>query len=163
VIRKTFIKDMSCIGCGSTGPMSQRPMANNSKICMSCAEKVDDAWQITRDMWQLSGLGKKVSADDPLFQDPPPKEDCPICMLPMPHNSGICDVHTQYQSCCGKMICIGCAYAANEEMKKGNLKRVCAFCRVPCPRSGKLGPFDIEYWDTFPYHHYSELTFYFLR
>ena len=137
---------MSCIGCGSTGPMSQRPMANNSKICMSCAEKVDDAWQITRDMWQLSGLGKKVSADDPLFQDPPPKEDCPICMLPMPHNSGICDVHTQYQSCCGKMICIGCAYAANEEMKKGNLKRVCAFCRVPCPRSGKLGPFDKEYY-----------------
>ena len=26
--------------------------------------------------------------DDELFQDPPPKEDCPICFLPMPFASG---------------------------------------------------------------------------
>ena len=95
-------------------------------------------------MMQMSGLGrKKLSDDDPLFQDPPPKEDCPICMLPMPVNSGVCDVHTSYQSCCGggKIICCGCVQASRDELKRKNKERkqkskrkmedLCPFCRVP--------------------------------
>jgi len=31
-----------------------------------------------------------------LFEEPPPKEDCPICMLPMPFASGVQGVSTTY-------------------------------------------------------------------
>ena len=131
----------SCTACGSKGPMSQRPMAacaEGKGMCISCSQKMDNVQSIVRGMMQKSGIGnKKVSDDDPLFQDPPPKEDCPICMLPMPVNSGICDVHTTYQSCCGKIICNGCVHAARQEIEKGKMKDVCPFCRVPNPRSEK--------------------------
>jgi len=69
--------------------------------------------------------------DDKLFQDPPPKEDCPICLLPMPYADGICGVRKIYMSCCGKRICTGCSKAEDEEMVKGNIKAWCACCRVP--------------------------------
>ena len=71
-------------------------------------------------------------SDDELFRDPPPREDCPICMLPMPHCSGACcGVRMTYQSCCGKLICEGCVMATVKEMIKGNLNDLCAFCRIP--------------------------------
>ena len=76
--------------------------------------------------------------DKTLFRDPPPKEDCPICMLPMPYNSGACGVRTTYMPCCGKVLCDGCVVAASEEMKKGNTKKWCPFCRVPLPSSKKV-------------------------
>lgn len=135
--------------CGTKdqSQMSKRPMAlcaqeEGKGMCLSCEQKMDNAQNLVRSMMQMSGLGnKKVSDDDPLFQDPPPKEDCLICMLPMPVNSGICDVHTNYQSCCGKIICCGCVQAAREEAKRRNKERkqmnkrkmedLCPFCRVP--------------------------------
>ena len=41
--------------------------------------------------------------DDVLFKEPPPREECPICMLPLPF-----DVEEQsFKSCCGKLICYG--------------------------------------------------------
>lgn len=61
--------------------------------------------------------------DEKLFKLPPPKEDCPICFLPLPAiNSG-----KKYQSCCGKIICIGCTFAH----AKGGSEEKCPFCRVP--------------------------------
>ena len=44
--------------------------------------------------------------DVKLFKQPPPKEDCPICFLRMP----AFETDYRYQSCCGKVICIGCAH-----------------------------------------------------
>ena len=73
--------------------------------------------------------------DELLFQDPPPKEDCPICMLPMPHSSGSCGVHITFMPCCGKILCDGCMRAAEDEMETGKMKTCCAFCRVSLPRS----------------------------
>ena len=58
-------------------------------------------------------------------------------MLPIPYNAGICAIHTTHQSCCGKIICIGCIHASNEEVKKGNMKKWCPFCRLPTPNSSK--------------------------
>jgi len=72
-------------------------------------------------------------SDEKLFADPPPKEDCPICMLPMPHTEGICGVTTVYMPCCGKTLCDGCSKAEDEEMKKGNIKQWCSLCRMPLP------------------------------
>jgi len=73
-----------------------------------------------------------------LFQPPPPKEECPICILPMPF-SGELDgrVRFDYQFCCGKRICTGCIDAAREEVRKGKMKDLCPFCRIPNPRSEK--------------------------
>ena len=66
-----------------------------------------------------------------LFKLPPPKEDCPICFLPLPAlNSG-----KKYNSCCGKIICIGCTFA--DAKRKGNIEEKCPFCRSPAARSGE--------------------------
>ena len=147
------MKMLTCIACGTKdqSQMTQRPMAmcaqeKDQGLCISCAQKMDNAQNLVRSMMQMSGLGrKKLSDDDPLFQDPPPKEDCPICMLPMPVNSGVCDVHTNYQSCCGKIICCGCVQASRDEIKRRNKERskkkkmedLCPFCRVPDTKSDK--------------------------
>lgn len=73
----------------------------------------------------------EISDDELLFKDPPPKEDCPICLLPLSCAVCICGVITTYQPCCGKTLCYGCVLAANDEMNKGKMKRLCPFCRIP--------------------------------
>ena len=44
--------------------------------------------------------------EEALFNQPPPKEDCPICMLLLPPLS----TGYTYSSCCGKIICSGCIF-----------------------------------------------------
>ena len=86
---------------------------------------------------------KKRSAelrDEALFKDPPPKEDCPICFLPMPlmliscislppatilsvpiydlseANEKLANVCSEiYFTCCGKNICGGCIHSTYDE------------------------------------------------
>ena len=69
--------------------------------------------------------------DKKLFKEPPPPEECPICMLPPP----LYEDHTgmTLHSCCGKRICDGCIYAMRETGGK-NMK-LCPFCKAPPPRS----------------------------
>jgi hypothetical protein len=89
--------------------------------------------------------------DEALFKDPPAKEECPICFLPMPMklincislpdatilsvpiydfaiaNKELADMGTEtYYSCCGKTICIGCLYSF---LKSGNDEK-CPFCNA---------------------------------
>ena len=66
--------------------------------------------------------------DEKLFKDPPPPEDCPICMLPLPLDAD----QITFKSCCGKCICNGCIIAMVESEGDDNL---CAFCRAPRPLS----------------------------
>ena len=74
--------------------------------------------------------------DTELFKQPPQKEDCPICMLPLP------TLHTghKYYACCGKKVCSGCVYAPIYD-NLGNIigtgKNKCPFCRTPTPTSDK--------------------------
>ena len=69
--------------------------------------------------------------DEQLFRKPPPREECPICMLPLPLDAG----EMLFKACCGKTICMGCIYAmAIEDIKKGKKEEelgMCAFCRSP--------------------------------
>ena len=51
-------------------------------------------------------------SDEDLFKQPPPREECPICMLPLPLDDG----ETDYQACCGKVICCGCMHAVEQEI-----------------------------------------------
>jgi TPR repeat protein len=87
--------------------------------------------------------------DEALFKDPPAKEDCPICFLPMPirllscmtlppatiYSIPIYDyaiAHEElanknmegYYSCCGKSICRGCEHSFNNS---GNTRK-CPYC-----------------------------------
>ena len=66
--------------------------------------------------------------DEKLFKQPPPKEDCPICMLPIPTLSK----GSKYKICCGKRICSGCIYAV--ALRDGGIG-ICPFCRTPTPTS----------------------------
>ena len=96
----------------------------------SGSSRIDDAISDSLGSLDIS------DGDDKLFADPPPKEECPICLQPIPHArdvsaGGIFGVDCLYQACCGKILCFGCVVAANEEMKKGNMKRLCPFCRKP--------------------------------
>jgi len=116
--------------------------SNKQKVSTSCAQKlVDSKNDIGRALEQYTSgrhADKNLISNDDLFnKGPPPKEDCPICMLPMPHSSGLCGVHTSYMPCCGKMLCYGCTIAAGKEMKQENMKRWCAICRLPLPTSSK--------------------------
>jgi TPR repeat protein len=87
--------------------------------------------------------------DEALFKDPPPKEECPICFLPMPAHL-ICCVSLppatissvpiadfakaneglamksmeEYYPCCGKSVCGGCKHSFRES---GNIGK-CPFC-----------------------------------
>jgi TPR repeat protein len=69
--------------------------------------------------------------DEALFKQPPPAEDCPICMLPLP------SLHTglKYRSCCGKIICSGCIHAV--AIRDGGVC-LCPFCRTPTPTTEEM-------------------------
>ena len=62
--------------------------------------------------------------DTLLFKQPPPREDCPICFLPLPLQL---TQQTKYFSCCGKVICVGCIVAAQVAGANDNM---CPFCRA---------------------------------
>jgi len=98
--------------------MSSNTNSSSISKCAACGKGGDN----------LKGI---VITDEELFADPPPKEDCDICFLPIPYTNGICGVDTVYQKCCGKRLCYGCALAETKEMENGNLKGLCSFCRVP--------------------------------
>ena len=84
---------------------------------------------------QSGDINNISTSDDKLFQDPPPKEDCPLCMQPVPYAIGLCDVGTTYMPCCGKSICEGCVVAAHGAMIERELNALCPFCRLRLPQS----------------------------
>ena len=94
--------------------------------------------------------------DEALFKDPPAKEDCPICFLPMPVNLIACMTlppaaissvpiqdfananerlaklsMEQYYECCGKRICRGCI----ESLFLSDNDEYCPYCKAE--RKGK--------------------------
>ena len=60
--------------------------------------------------------------DESLFKQPPPKDDCPICFLPMPFAY---DDMASFYPCCGKIVCHGCHYSNHTSR---NIK--CPFCNA---------------------------------
>ena len=65
--------------------------------------------------------------DEDIFKEPSPRDECPICCLPLP----IVTELQRYQSCCGKMLCIGCIRA----VLGGDNRCLCPYCRAPAPKS----------------------------
>jgi len=72
--------------------------------------------------------------DEKLFNQPPPREDCPICFLRLPTLITGCT----YMACCGKMICCGCTHAVQSRAVSAGRQEeddICPFCRTPPPSS----------------------------
>jgi hypothetical protein len=119
-----------CAECGDEGG------AVNLKTCKSCKLVKYCNANCQRNHWSKhKKLCKRRAAelrDEALFKDPPAKEDCPICFLPMPIQLVSCISLTSatiysvpiydfaiahevmkdqamdaYYSCCGKSICRG--------------------------------------------------------
>ena len=114
--------------------------AADKKMNTSCREKQKTVHVNVKKqrIGSISISTDELYSDDKLFQEPPAKEECPLCLVPMPFSQpGACGVTMTYQMCCGKMVCDGCVIAAGEEMKKGNMKWSCPFCRVALPHSDK--------------------------
>jgi len=135
-----------CAECGEEGGVSL-------KACKSCMLAKYCNAECQHKHWATHKADCKIQAakirDEALFKDPPPKEDCPICFLPMPAQLICClslppatlssipiydyataneaskdKVMEQYYPCCGKSICGGCIHSFFES---GNTER-CAFC-----------------------------------
>ena len=144
---------ISCANCGNTdGELSQctckackklkgiesDPVyyCNNNGVCQKSNEQEHISQQssllssftsmVLDDMkkkWDEKDPCRMFEDDEALFADPPPRDECPICCLPLQlDNSQIF-----YQACCGKLICHGCIHVVNDQTDDG----ACPFCRTP--------------------------------
>jgi tetratricopeptide (TPR) repeat protein len=137
-----------CADCGNDGGVSL-------KACKSCMQVKYCNAECQKNHWPKHKKECKQRAaelrDEALFKDPPAKEDCPICFLPMPKsiiscislppatimsvpiydfaeaNEELARVGTEiYSTCCGKSICGGCIHSFRAS---GNNEK-CAFCKA---------------------------------
>ena len=137
-----------CAECGEDGGVSLKACKSYMSVnyCNSSCQ---------RNHWLTHKKDCKQRAaelrNEALFKDPPAKEDCPICFLPMPvkliscaslppatvssvpihdfaiANEGLATKHTdQYYPCCGTSICKGCVVSFYETWSKDK----CPFCNA---------------------------------
>lgn len=100
------------------------------------------AWYALRDpqhKQKCTGCAAVMYQDEKLFKEPPPRKECPICMLPLPINAN----GRNYKYCCDQTICTGCTYAmllenhlALDHSELNEEVGICPFCRDP--RAGSL-------------------------
>ena len=118
----TATDDTSCACCGKTRSGDIKLKKCACTLVRYCSIKCQKEHRS-----QHKGACKKKIAelfDEKLFAPSPPKEDCPICFLPMPLGAE----NTQYKACCGKVICNGCLVAAAYAETNAHQPK-CPFCR----------------------------------
>ena len=119
----------SCAACGKEGEEDSMNICNKCKMAHYC----NAACKKKHKSKHKKKCERRVAElhDEELFKDPPPREECPICMLALPIDRG----QSNYQVCCGKTICNGCIHAMiTEELRRGKKNDelgMCAFCRSP--------------------------------
>ncbi|KAL7534453.1 hypothetical protein ACHAXR_005889 [Thalassiosira sp. AJA248-18] len=117
----------TCAACGKGG--------GGLKACTAC--KLVQYCNVTCQMVHRPNHKKECKkraaeiSDEALFKQPPPNEDCPICFLRLP----LCGSETQYKSCCGKTLCVGCFFG--DAIARRSTERICPFCRAPTPTSNE--------------------------
>jgi len=141
-----MITNRCCAECGNDGGASL-------KKCKACMLVSYCNAECQRKHWPSHKMPCKQRAaelrEEALFRDPPSKEDCPICFLPMPAkliccvslppatissvpindfamaNEALAEKETaHFYSCCGKSICGGCVHSFQ---KSGSIGK-CPFC-----------------------------------
>ena len=114
----------TCANCGKGEENS-----GDLKSCTACklVKYCNRECQIAHRPQHKKACKKRAAElhDEKLFNEPPPPEECPICMLPPP----LCATYTgmTFHSCCGKDICDGCVHTIEES----GAKDLCPFCRTP--------------------------------
>lgn len=111
-----------CAACGKKGD-------NGLKMCNNCKKVKYCGSACQRKSWPDHKAECKRLHDEALFKPSPPKPDCPICFLRLPH----APEETRYQVCCGNTICLGCSDTVADET--GNF--LCPFCRKMSPKEDK--------------------------
>jgi len=135
-----------CAECGNDGGV-------RLKVCKACMQVRYCSADCQKNHWPKHKKDCKERAaelrDELLFKDPPAKEECPICFLPMPIDLICCislppatvssvPIHdyataneelvkidtAHYFPCCGKRICGGCVHSC---IQSGNTRK-CPFC-----------------------------------
>ena len=120
---------MMCANCGNGEESS-----NDLKACTACklVKYCNRDCQIAHRPQHKKACKKRAAElyDEALFRKQPPREDCPICMLPLPLDLD----QSLFKSCCGKLICDGCNVSMMKEgIRKGKKNEeldMCAFCRT---------------------------------
>jgi len=140
-----------CSACGKESDALK--MCNGCKCVWYCDVKCRDRHRkehkkecklIKKELDQRGGkrdLGTEVDVG-PLGKLPP-RDECPICMHLLPIYANL----TEYNTCCGKIICAGCGFQHQTKSEEVNVKRAqkepplpplprtCPFCRTPVSRS----------------------------
>jgi len=120
-----------CANCSKGGEEN----SGDLKACTACklVKYCNRDCQIAHRPQHKKACRKRAAElhDEALFKQPPPREECPICMLTLP----LYDTRTgvTFRSCCGKGICDGCEYAMDESDAKG----LCPFCKSPPSNSNE--------------------------
>jgi len=120
-----------CANCGKEGANNICNKCKQVKYCNAVCKKVHKK-KHKKDCEEHVRLATKLH-DEKLFKQPPSEfGDCPICFLRLPYlPSG-----RTYKTCCGKMMCNGCAHAPVYD-NQGNevAERSCPFCRTLHPHT----------------------------
>ena len=124
------LPDSICANCGKGEESS-----GDLKSCTACklVKYCNRECQIAHRPQHKKSCKKRAAElhDEKLFEDHPPREECPICMLPLPIDAD----EQSFESCCGKIICNGCVHAMTiEDIKKGKKNEeinMCPYCRTP--------------------------------
>ena len=128
-----------CSACGKESDALK--MCNGCKCVWYCDVKCRDRHRkehkkecklIKKELDQRGGkrdLGTEVDVG-PLGKLPP-RDECPICMHLLPIYANL----TEYNTCCGKIICAGCGFQHQTKSEEEAVPLTCAFCRTPVPDS----------------------------
>eukprot|EP00984_Skeletonema_dohrnii_P011057 scaffold4390_cov71-Skeletonema_dohrnii-CCMP3373.AAC.11 len=122
----------SCLWSCGTADVDNIKLKEDNVLDGSAACQKDHTSQQERDCESRAAEIR----DDTLFRQPESSHlgECPICLLPLS-----LDTKAIMQSCCSKLICIGCCCASirYEVVVKAKMikKRSCPFCRQPEPKS----------------------------
>jgi len=113
-------QQQTCATCGKEGNSDDMNTCNKCKMVKYC----NAACKKKHRKKHKKACGRRVAElhEEALFKEPPPNEECTICMLPLPNEAD----QVSFQTCCGKVICNGCMYAM--KMREGI--GICAFCRT---------------------------------
>ena len=118
MMASTDTSTTNCAACGKEG--------GNLNTCNKChlVKYCNAACKKKHRSKHKKACEKRVAElhyEHELFKEHPPREECPICFLPLPR-----DIHqSSFKSCCGKVICNGCIYAMNEARGRGKKQPLC--------------------------------------
>jgi len=116
----------TCANCGKV-----EEAGSNLKSCAACklVKYCSRECQIAHRPQHKKACKKRAKElhDEKLFKQPPPLEDCPICLIRLPS----LETGRVYMTCCGKIICCGCMHAFKSSVE--NDDEICPFCRAVPP------------------------------